>query len=341
MGNSGLIAAPMESASETSSDLTCAIMHKRYRYITLYAYGLTKLLSYLYRLLWTRPLETLRNNGNRIAAVCCPDHTFDRAMKNVSFCMYLAFLLALVVYLPNRYPGWLTWVLFIPEWLKTGTSVFLSPLAILFTFHIIPYTVVSLALGFLSVVPGCTFLLKDPAGEQIRALGISRKEALQSFINILVTLVARYFFILMILGAVLRFAIISLQLSVEYAELIDYGMNPYLGMAADIVCLGLMIYGKIFSSVYCSMKFPNIVPAFLLSIWMTIEYWILYTVVYLVASRLVIPRVFEGNLDLVNMNMVLYSSWVVTGIIGTTVAYWMIKSSVYERFGKLKAFGTA
>jgi hypothetical protein len=269
--------------------------------------------------------------------ICCHDHSLDKAVTYVNFFMYASFVIALVVYLPNKYPGWLTWVLFIKEWMNTGSKAILSPLAVLFLFHIIPYTVISIALGFVSVVPGCSLHLSDPDGEKLRESGVTGPEMLRSMIRITMTLVGRYFFILMGTGIALRFLVVSLQLSFEGAHMVEYGMNPYEGMIVDFTCLGLMIFGKIFSSVFCSMKYPKIIPAFLLSIWMTIEYWILFTFVYLVGTKFVVPLAFEGKTESINMNLVLYSCWVVTGMIGTTIAYFMIRSSVYDHVKKVRA----
>lgn len=285
----------------------------------------------LNNVLWLRPYQSLADKGDRIAWLCIREGSQNKTIAHVNFWMYLTFIVALGAYVPFEYPGWLTWVLYLREWLGKGSESRYMGFTVLFFFHVIPYTIISLSLGYVSIVPGCQLLKIDPHGHAMMELGVSRKEILKSLVRITFRLIVRYYFLLMTLGFVMRLVFVSARLSTAETSLGSYGMNPFLGMVADFVCLGLMIFGKIFSSFYCSMKYPQYFPAFLLSIWMTIEYWILYSIILFLNSRILMRGIYDAN-----PNDVLYISWVITGIIGTTIAwYTMAKPSVFKKFKDL------
>jgi len=290
------------------------------------------LINWFNNLIWQRPYEALAKNGDRVARLCLRDSSQDRVIGLTNFWLYLTFLVAIFAYIPSEYPGWLTWVLYLREWLGKGSDSQYMQFTVLFFFHVVPYTIISLSLGYVSIVPGCQLLNVDPEDHAMMELGITRKEILNSLVRITYKVIAKYFFILMIGGIGIRALVVTWQLSTGAVSFDDYGMNPYVGMLADCTCLGLMIFGKIFSSFYCSVKFPKYFPAFLLSIWMTIEYWLLYTIILFLNSRFFMVGLYEAN-----PNTVLYISWIITGVLGTTAAwYWMAKSSVFTRYKELR-----
>lgn len=289
------------------------------------------MITYLNNYFWTKPYENLADNGDRVAKLCLHDNSQDKIIAQTNFWLYFTFLVAIFAYIPNEYPGWLTWVLYLKEWLNQGSGSEYIQFTILFFFHVIPYTIISLSLGYVSIVPGCQLLNIDPESHAMMELGITRREILRSLVRITVKIIAKYFFLFMTVGIGIRAIVVTTQLYSGHVSFDDYGMNPYLGMLADFVCLGLMIFGKIFSSFYCSVKYPKYFPAFLLSIWMTIEYWLLYMGIYYLNSRLLMSGLNEAN-----PNTVLYISWIMTGVIGTALAwYFMAQSSVMKNFTSL------
>ena len=285
-----------------------------------------------HNLIWKVPLQSLKANGNLIAGLCCDDPSNQRTLAWTNFAMYAAFIFSIFVCVPIKYPGWLTWVMFIPEWLKSGTDAFLGPHALLFFFHIVPYSVISIGLGYVSVVPGCA-IMNPPLHDKLRDLELKPDVILKSLIQITNLLIVRYLFFLMLITAMLRMVVVAIEMSNGKTMIAEYGMNPFLGIAIDITCIILMIYGKIFSSYYCSMVFPKLFHAFLLSIWMTIEYWILFAFLYIINTRFFVPLLFGDVIDTINLNNILYANWMLTGLTGTLLAYFfMARSSIYKKW---------
>jgi hypothetical protein len=290
------------------------------------------LIDKLHKFIWAKPLQSLKDKGDPVASLCCDDLSSQRTIAWINFAMYTAFLVSIFVYVPIKYPGWLTWVLFIPEWLQAGSDAFLGPHALLFFFHIIPYSVISIGLGYVSVIPGCA-IMNPPLHDNLRELNIAHDQILKSLVKITNLLIVRYLFFLMLVTALLRMVVVAIEMSNGNTMIAEYGMNPFFGVAVDITCLILMIYGKIFSSYYCSMVFPKLFHAFLLSIWMTIEYWILFAFLYILNTRLFVPLIFGSSVDAINLNRILYANWILTGVIGTLIAYhFMAKSSIYKKW---------
>jgi len=290
------------------------------------------LITAFHRLFWQKQLKAIADSGDRVAVLVIKDRTRDLTIAIVNFSMYAAFLVAIFVYVPNEFPGWLTWILFIREWINEGgQSAVMSPYAELFCFHLLPYTVISISLGYVSIAPGCALLSTDHSGKHLVEKEISETEIIKSLVSICLKLVAKYMFAVIALGAAVRFVFLFIHIADGNLEIADYGMNPYLGSVIDIICLGLMIFGKIFSSIYCSMKFPAYLPAFLLSIWMTIEYWLLYIFIFILGNNVIVPLIFGADRDAVNLNVVLYTSWIVTGCLGIWLSWLMIVNGVRSR----------
>jgi hypothetical protein len=302
-----------------------------------------QLIYQLHNLIWIKPLQALREKGDPIASICCDDARYMKSLAWTNFAIYMGFLVSIIVCIPLKYPGWLTWVLFIPEWIQTGAGAWLGPHAILFGFHLVPYTVISVGLGYVSIMPGCT-IMRPGIREKLLTLKLPPGEILKSLTRITNLLIIRYLLFFMLIAAILRVVLITLQLGDFDVLIAEYGMNPYFGIAVDITCLILMIHGKIFSSYYCSMVFPQVWKAFLLSIWMTIEYWILFAILYFINTEFLYPLIFKAELELntISLNWVLYANWIMTGCVGTLYAYFlMARSSIYKRWNLTQAVATA